>query len=608
MIASPPVSDKHRGPPRAASPEVYTARRIRGKETLTPQGAFLWEKLENTGLSREELQTALDTFREKVADDPFSKVIVDLGYSTEQVMAKWIAEFMKATLVGSAFLANPQHEVTTLLEPSVASLRGAIPLRREGGLLIVAIYDPEVPQFAQVRHALGGQPTKYVVATRSDIIQAIDDAYTEKVSADTEDDFAALIEALFREMATTPGASDLHFCPSEKNVEIKYRVDGLLQTRKSVDASRAKRLLSALKLSAARLEDGKTMVSAGYRGGLEVSKQHIPQDANAIRRYGAKRFALRYSILPSIDGESAVIRFLDQDVQVGDLASLGMLSDHVQFYKQIIRVPNGLIVNCGPTGHGKSTTLAATVQYMDTRTKRVLSVEDPVEYRLRGVTQIQVYPNLEEMTFAAIAKAIVRHNPNTIILGEMRDSISAGFGVGMSNTGHLVFSTAHSNDACSGWGRILNLGVDPFILAGATRLMLAQRLVRRLCEKCRKPHSNPAPIKKEWLGLIEIAHAAGMFPNGISFCEAGGGCKECRGTGFRGRVSIVEMRVPRPEVAAMIVTGSKDFSAAAAEQIYINDFKSGNLLCRTLLQDGIIKVARGETSYEEVIIATKIVV
>lgn len=588
----------------------YTSKRLTGKATLSLQGEFLWERLEETGVQSDQLQSAVDAYRERSASHAFSEIVVELGYATERQVAEWIAKFLKVDYVEAAALANPEADVTRLLDGSVARQRGALPLRREAGMVIVAVHDPEVPQFAQVKHALGTQPFRFVIAAHGDVMQAVEETYTEKVHAETEDDFAHLIEELYREAAMTRGLSDIHFCPEERNTEIRFRIDGKLITRKVVDASKSGRLISAIKVSAQRMEDGKTLVSSGYLGGLEVAKNHIPQDANAVRRYGAKRFSLRFSLIPSINGESVVIRFLDLDAQVGSLDKLGMLPDHAKVYKRIIQMPNGLVVNCGPTSHGKSTTLAAAVQYMDTRGNRIISVEDPVEYRLRGVTQIQVYPHIKEMSFEAVLKALVRHNPNILLLGEMRDHVSTGIGIEFSNTGHLVFSTTHANGASAGYLRLLELEAAPVLVSATVRLMLGQRLVRRLCERCRQPHEKRTELKKEWLPVIEKAHNAGLLDDvlkenrPIDFWEAGSGCPHCNRTGYRGRIAIFEIRLPKPEILAMLK--AKTFSEADAEKLYAQDFERGDALGRTMLQDGIIKAARGETSYEEVMIATSI--
>ena len=318
--------------------------------------------------------------------------------------------------------------------------------------------------------------------------------------------------------------------------------------------------------------------------------------------------SLRYSVVPAVNGESIVIRILDQSAQVGSLEDLGMMPDTAMRFRAELRRPNGILLVSGPTGHGKCTTLAAAVPWLDSRTKRILSVEDPVEYRLRTVTQAPVSARL---TFASALRAFLRHNPDIIIVGDIRDSETAALAMRLALTGHLILSTVHANTAVHALSRLLDLGVEAHPMLAATRLLLGQRLVKRLCPNCRRPHRKSGSCPRIVRAPARArAHAAGSSRGlggaACAFHEAGGGCGSCGRSGYSGRVGnfsstgrlegaigdlLVRERNPlRPEGRPTIST-----SEAA---------RNGEVGARSMREDGMLKAALGLTTPEEVLGAT----
>lgn len=314
---------------------------------------------------------------------------------------------------------------------------------------------------------------------------------------------------------------------------------------------------------------------------------------------------MRYSVIPAVNGESIVIRILDQSAQVGSLETLGMLGDMSLRFRSELRKPNGILLISGPTGHGKSTTLAAAVPWLDSRNKRVLSVEDPVEYRLRMVTQA---PVSARMPFASALRAFLRHNPDIIIVGEIRDSETASLATRLALTGHLILSTVHANTSIHALSRLINLGVEPSMIGATCRFLIGQRLVKRLCPLCRQPHRRSDSLRAQYGYLFDLAkkmRLVGQIEGEDSgFFEAGGGCSACNRSGFYGRSGIFECRDIRSSIAELIQQQGHRFDALAAETIFSNAVFDGDVSVRSMREDGIIKAFSGITAPEEVFGAT----
>lgn len=568
--------------------------------SMTEQEAALVARLLDQGLSDSQVLVVKQHHRENLGrGSSFARLLVEFGLATEAEVALWLAEHYKSRVVTTEEL-RPAPDALSLLNESVARARCALPLQRKNGSVVVAIGDPELPQFQQVRHALAAFTVEFVFAPFSDILAAVEENYAVAVTVSTDNELEQLVEQMYRDATATRGVSDIHLIPGERSVAIKFRHDGDLQQWRVIEGSLRERLAAQVKLSSKRGKDGRTRLSTV--GGLDVSQRAKPQGASAMREYGSRQFSLRFSVIPSVNGESIVIRVLDQNAQVGDLTTLGMLEDHAALYRRSVKLPWGLILNVGPTGHGKSTTLAAAVQYIDVHRKRVLTIEDPVEYRLRNVTQCEAQPEAG-FGFPEALKEFMRHNPNVIILGEMRDTQTAKAGLSLSLTGHLLLSTTHANTALGGLVRMLELDADASMLAASAKLMLSQRLVPRLCPQCRRPHERGWSWLKRYSNLFNMANKQGLIAKPQLF-EVGGGCEKCKGRGFLGRIAIYEMRLMRPVVASGLATQKREFDPILAEKFYAEGFHEGKLDCRTLEQDGMLKAALGILSPEEVLAAT----
>jgi type II secretory ATPase GspE/PulE/Tfp pilus assembly ATPase PilB-like protein len=564
--------------------------------------AFILGKLSAAGVPDRQLAAALSFHREVEGRQPASRTLVELGLAADDAMARWIAEYH-----GWRYLPREELRVEgdshKALPEAIARNRNALALSRKGGRLTVAVADPTCPQFAQVRYALDGVQVEWVVSPQADIAARIAEAYSSSLEV-RDNELERLVEDMIREAAHTRGLSDIHCIPGDRACDIRWRIDGELVPWGTLPGAMKEAVCAQLKLSSTRGADGRSR-GASASGGLDVANRLDAQDASAVREYGSKRISLRYSVIPAVNGESIVIRILDQSAQVGTLEELGMLEDTAIRFRTELRRPNGMILVTGPTGHGKSTTLAASVPWLDSRSKRVLSVEDPVEYRLRTVTQAPVGPRLP---FASALRAFLRHNPDIIIVGEIRDGETAALATRLALTGHLILTTVHANSAIQAVSRLLDLGVEASMIAATCRLFLGQRLVRRLCPRCRQPHRGAPELRARYHRLVKEAEACGALraAGGAArgFFEAGGGCESCGRSGFVGRSGIFELRDLRRRVSELLLEDRGHFDPAAAEAVFAAAARGGEPGARCMREDGMLKAFLGMTTPEEVLGAT----
>jgi type II secretory ATPase GspE/PulE/Tfp pilus assembly ATPase PilB-like protein len=541
----------------------------------------------------------------------FSRTLVDMQYATDAEIAKWLAEFHRTRVVAGAEL-TPRGDARSALAESMSRQRHALCLDidRRMKKATVAISDPETPSFNQIKYALDGLVITYVFAQHGDLSDAILKNYTAQVATAGDNDLERLVETMIREAADMR-VSDIHFIPEDSLAKIIFRVDGDLVPYRTFPADLKDKMTAQLKLATTRGDDGIRQKGGAINGGvMDISTKDRPQDANGTRTFGSKKFALRFSSLPVLSGESIVIRLLDQQAQVISLGDLGLLPDMTKLLTRMVKMPHGLVCIIGPTGHGKSTTLAAALKLIDPNLKTVFSAEDPVEYRLRGVRQAQI---TEKMSFSDVLRTILRQNPEVVLVGEMRDEETTAIAVRAANTGHLIPTTLHANSAVQGVNRLLDLKIKPSLITATLRLLFAQRLVRRLCVHCRRPHDDNEKLLKEYADIIEVGGKAGVFSdpetgNGQkpAFWAAGGGCVHCNNTGFKGRLCIAEAR-PASEGLNLAIRSSveeSDFDDYAAEQTYVKRFNEGDFICRNMRQDGVIKAALGWTDIENVYEAT----
>ena len=365
-------------------------------------------------------------------------------------------------------------------------------------------------------------------------------------------------------------ASDIHLEPLEKRFRVRYRIDGVLQEMNNPPKRLQAALISRLKIQA----------------GMSIAERRVPQDGRIQMNVVGKSIDLRVSCLPTNHGESIVMRILDKTGLKLGLAELGFLSDDQQTFERLIGLPDGILLVTGPTGSGKTTTLYSCLNYINRPDRKIITVEDPVEYVLAGINQVQV-SDIVGLTFAVALRSMLRQAPNVVMLGEIRDIETASIAINASLTGHLVFSTLHTNDAPGAVTRLIDIGVKPFLVASSTRAMMAQRLVRKICKKCGQPHT---PSDSEFRTL-------GIDPRSVGEinCKKGKGCNECNKGGYRGRFGIFEIFLVDDEVRKLINDRVPTTVLRA---------RAREMGMRTLREDGARKVLSGMTTTEEVIRAT----
>jgi general secretion pathway protein E/type IV pilus assembly protein PilB len=365
-------------------------------------------------------------------------------------------------------------------------------------------------------------------------------------------------------------ASDIHLEPLSKRFRMRYRIDGVLHEMKSPPKRLQLAIISRLKIMS----------------NMSISEKRIPQDGRIQSQVGGKVIDLRVSCLPTNHGESIVMRILDKEGLRLGLAELGFFTDDQQTFERVIGLPDGILLVTGPTGSGKTTTLYSVLNFINRPDRKIITVEDPVEYLLAGINQVQV-SEIIGFSFSHALRAILRQAPNVIMLGEIRDLETATIAINASLTGHLVFSTLHTNDAPSAVTRLIDIGVKPFLVASSTRCLMAQRLVRKICKKCGAPY-EPTPSELKTLAIGPEAAKTATF-------KKGKGCDNCNRTGYRGRFGIFEIFVIDDEARKLI------YEKVPSSVLRIRAREMG---MRTLREDGARKVLAGLTSPEEVVRAT----
>ena len=374
--------------------------------------------------------------------------------------------------------------------------------------------------------------------------------------------------------AADEAASDIHVEPGEQRFVVRYRIDGVLQARLELPRARMDALVSRIKLVS----------------GLDIAERRLPQDGRISVRVSGAELDIRVSVIPCALGESVVMRLLPKERAQLQLAHLGMEADHLAQFARTAAQPHGIILITGPTGSGKSTTLYAALEGLNDRSRKIVTVEDPVEFQMRGIVQIQTHSEIG-YDFARALRAILRHDPDVIMIGEMRDTETAEIAVQSALTGHLVLSTLHTNDAASAFNRLLDMGLEPFLVASSVRAVGAQRLVRKLCA-CARPAASDA--LHEQLAAELRQRCAPLLAEPAQW-RAAAGCSECRGTGYRGRLGIYEFIDVNDALQQAIMRRA---SAAEVAQLARADGS------RSLREDGLVKAWRGLTTVEEVLRVT----
>lgn len=537
--------------------------------------------------------------RETDADSAVLDLLVEKGYTDwKAISAALAAEFDMETADLSQ--VRPTDEALKLVGQDAATRYNVLPLQMEGSDLLVVIADPLDMDSMDELSKLVGKTLNFKVAPPEEIREAIVAAYDnsgdagssalkeifgdstgdsgldvkipgndEKNAKEEDAPIIKYVNLLITE-AIRRRASDIHMEPLEKRFRIRYRIDGVLQEVENPPKRLQASIIARLKLMA----------------NVSLAEKRIPQDGRIQIQVAGKDVDLRVSVLPTVYGESIVMRILDKEGLKLGLPELGFFSDDQEIFMKIITGADGIFLVTGPTGSGKSTTLYSALNYINQPDRKIITVEDPVEYQMAGINQVQVRREVG-MTFSSALRSMLRQAPNIIMIGEIRDLETAEIAVNASLTGHMVFSTLHTNDAPGAVSRLVDIGVKPFLVSASLRGVLAQRLVRRICPDCSASYT---PTEKE---LISI----GMTISDLTETNfrKGKGCVKCHDTGYRGRRGVFELFLVNEEIQEMIYQNATLVDLRR---------KVRDLGMRTMREDGIRKIAAGITTIEEVLSTT----
>jgi len=494
-------------------------------------------------------------------------------------------------------LRSPSAEFLEKIPIGFARRHGMLGLASDNGHLPVAVQDAGALEQLQVLSRLLGRPVTPLLASPADIAAAINAAYQQRngqaetmiQNLDKRDVLAEVQQLAGREdlldvasrapviklvnlmlfEAVKAQASDVHVQPYEEKLVIRMRIDGVLDDCFELPKGLQDEIISRIKVM----------------GRMNIAEKRLPQDGRATVQVGDRVIDLRIASLPTSFGERVVLRLLDKSVRLYNLAELGMESRTLALFRQLISVEHGIILVTGPTGSGKSTTLYAALQEINSRECNILTLEDPIEYGLAGISQTQVSEK-KGMTFASGLRSVLRQDPDIIMVGEIRDRETAVMAIQSALTGHLVFSTLHTNDAASAVARLLDLGIEPYLLASSVIGVLAQRLVRKVCAECRQPIT---PNSDE-LQRLDIDPSADLLK-----MRRGTGCTVCRQTGYRGRIGLFELLLIDENIRKKIQ------ACATASEIKQTALNSG---MHGLRDDGVAKTLAGKTTIDEVVRVT----
>lgn len=521
---------------------------------------------------------------------PLGRVLVEEGLVEESDLVRALAKHIGIEFVDlNAVTVDPA--AAALIPETLARRYAALPIAFEGDALIVAMADPANVLAIDDIRALTGRDVLPRVATRSDVERAIggvagledsvsdladfagqDDIEAQdlaSVEAATEDAPVVKLVNMLISKAAADRASDIHIEPTERDLRVRYRIDGVLHEIMRTPRSIMNAVVSRLKIMA----------------DIDIAERRRPQDGRISLKVGRRSIDLRVSTLPTIYGEKVVMRILDTSQALLQLEDLGFLPDTEARYAEAFSKPYGTILVTGPTGSGKSTTLYATLNVLNKPEVNIVTVEDPVEYRLSGISQVQVNRKAG-LNFASALRSFLRQDPDIMLVGEIRDKETATIAIESALTGHLVLSTLHTNDAPSAVTRLTEMGVEPFLVGSAIDAVLGQRLARRLCKQCKEPYEPTLDA------LRDVGWPFEDLGEDIPELYRAKGCAACSNTGYRGRLAIHELMLMTEEIERMTVerSSTEDLAKVAIAQGM-----------RPLRQDGLVKVSTGQTSIEEVL-------
>ena len=559
----------------------------------------LAQRLIDKGILHEADLARVQEAQSAAPSKPLHEILIERGFAREEDVLPALAEELGLELVD---LTKITIEPATLsaLPLKLIHRRTLMPLSRQNGTLVVATADPfdmysleelatvtglqvravlasarEISRLIITHFGVGGETVTAMIKDRSDGVELLQDTEvddSEVAKLAQEASVVKLVNEILVE-AANERASDVHIEPRENGLRIRYRIDGILQTQSlppEIHTFQAA-IISRIKIMAR----------------LNIAEKRLPQDGRIKMRVNGREVDVRVSIIPMFHGEGIVMRLLDKSRMVFNLANVGMLPDSYRTFRQLIDRPHGIVLVTGPTGSGKTTTLYSALNEINNDRIKIVTVEDPIEYHHDDIGQIQVHPKIG-LTFAAGLRSILRHDPDVILIGEIRDRETAESAIQASLTGHLVFSTLHTNDAPSAFTRLIDMGIEPFLVASTLEGVMAQRLVRTICKECKQEY-RPAALD-----------VPGDFPRPEDgkplTLWKGVGCRACHQTGYFGRTGIYELLVTN--------AGVHDFCVQRADAATIRNRAIQDGM-RTLRQDGWRKVAQGLTTLEEVARVTK---
>jgi type II secretion system protein E len=586
---------------------------------------LLSDKLVLKLLSLTPEQTADLTKEQEKTGKSFQQLVLSKNLVAERELTKRYGDYIGVPFVTVEKKDIPDKALKLIPEPVARQYRAIIFKIDDNGLIHLALNDPDDIQAVNFLQKELGARLKIYVATNQNILDCLElyrgdvteelthviDIQKEEHKSQevreediSEDSPIAQTVNLLLEYAIKSNASDIHIEPREDHVQVRYRIDGVLHEVNRLPKNVLGALVSRIKILS----------------NLKIDERRAPQDGRFKIKLNQNTFAFRVSTLPISDGEKVVMRVLSESSEALTLRQLGMWGKSLEIINKAIHQPNGMMLVTGPTGSGKSTTLFSVLSILNTPDVNISTIEDPVEYKIPGVNQTQTNPKAG-MTFASGLRALLRQDPNVIMVGEIRDGETANLGVQAALTGHMVFSTLHTNNAATCLPRLLDMKIEPFLIASTVNAVIGQRLVRRLCKHCRERVAMPSELQQQ---IFDLLHTNQEFDNAkmhrlekrakedgvgedveLSTTETNidyywkpheGGCEHCNHTGYKGRVGIYEVLDNTVEIQKMII------AAATANEIQDQAIKEDMIIMRT---DGIIKALRGMTSFEEVFGATK---
>jgi len=536
-------------------------------------------------VTEQQVNDALEVH--KATGHPLGRVLVELGYATQGAVLSVLAAQMSIEYVDFS-TTHPEPSAVAVVPRELAERYALMPVAiDDGDGLLVAMADPQNVLALDDLRIITGHEIRPAISTRDDILAAIAEYY--KVAEHTDaDEFLVgdeLDESELEELtdvasdapivklvnyivnkAVADRASDIHIEPQENDMRVRFRVDGVLHEVMRSPRSAQAAICSRFKIMAE----------------MDIAETRKPQDGHCAVTIGGHAIDFRVSSLPTVYGERIVLRILRKDAIMLELSDLGFLPASLERFETSFRKPYGAILVTGPTGSGKSTSLYAAINVLNSPDKHILTAEDPVEYRVAGVNQCQINTKAG-LTFARALRSFLRCSPDIILVGEIRDQETAQIAIESALTGHLVLSTLHTNDAAGAVTRLVEMGVEPFLVSSAVDCVLAQRLARRLCRDCKGEYRPKSQA------LIDAGFPADNLPESIYKAV---GCRKCGGTGYRGRMGVHEVLIVSEEISRLTVAG------ATAEEIKKAAVRDGML---TLKQDGLEKVRMGNTSIEEIL-------